>query len=532
MSLDESYEQRITYAVDKIENKVTQVNEFTTWIFQNEQILQLLSRSEQEILAYDDVMNIAVQDILKQFSYRPITGDILSLFILGDNGLDLRGGTDASLIDIESVYPLLTDNEECDPFWGVLIDNLTTLTETPSVIYYRHPIVDQTTRETMGWLVLLFSSQVFHEDCAGLLASNQDAVILYNQNGGVLAEYGNAASGARLHYTKNSLSLGWILEAWIDDDVLDSQTQAALQSALLTAALVFILIVLMSWYLARNFTRPIERIMHHVEKISRGDFSHPAPIPDQQSDEIGTLEMQITQMGDSINQLMHDQLVREQEKRHMEIHILQNQLNPHFLYNTLNSIKLMAALQGKANIQNMIEALGRLLRANLSTKDETIPLSDELLLLASYIYIQNCANKGKIKYDCTHITDQARNCLVPKFLLQPLVENAIIHGVVPRPLGGTISISAAIYEKHLHIRVTDDGVGMPMETVLYLRKRMEAPAPAQSASAHGVGLWNTAHRLSLQYGNDASLQIYSRAGQGSSIVIRLPAIEGGSNSDE
>ena len=81
MSLDESYEQRITYAVDKIENKVTQVNEFTTWIFQNEQILQLLSRSEQEIHAYDDVMNVAVQDILKQFSYRPITGDILSLFI-------------------------------------------------------------------------------------------------------------------------------------------------------------------------------------------------------------------------------------------------------------------------------------------------------------------------------------------------------------------------------------------------------------------------------------------------------------------
>ena len=124
-SLDESYQQRILYATDKIENKVTQVNEFATWIFQNEQLHQLLSRAPEQLETYDETTHAAVQDILRQFSYRPITGDILSLFLLGRNGLDLRGGTDASLIDIQTVYPLLEEMDGCDQYWGILTDNLT-----------------------------------------------------------------------------------------------------------------------------------------------------------------------------------------------------------------------------------------------------------------------------------------------------------------------------------------------------------------------------------------------------------------------
>lgn len=520
-SLDESYQQRILYATDKIENKVTQVNEFATWIFQNEQLHQLLSRAPEQLETYDETTHAAVQDILRQFSYRPITGDILSLFLLGRNGLDLRGGTDASLIDIQTVYPLLEEMDGCDQYWGILTDNLTDLTETPSVIFYRHPVANQEDGKVAGWLVLLFSSQVFYEDCADLLVSEQDVVTLYNKNGGVLAAYGDGGANSRLTYTNTSLSLGWTLEAKVDGSVLDNQTRAALQSALLTAALIFVLILLMAWYLSRNFTRPIERIMRQVAKISKGDFSHPSQ-PPVQTDEIGQLEMQITRMGDSIDRLMNEQLEREQEKRRMEVRILQNQMNPHFLYNTLNSIKLMAALQGKNSIQNMIEALGRLLRANLSISTEEVCLSEELSLLDSYIYIQNAAHKGKIKYDCRHVGGRERNCMVPKFLLQPLVENAIIHGLTPLPLGGTITLTAAIYGNSLHIRVADNGIGMPPETVAHLRTLFRAAELPQGKNAHGVGLWNTAHRLALQYGNLASLTVYSRMGRGTSVIIRLP----------
>ena len=186
------------------------------------------------------------------------------------------------------------------------------------------------------------------------------------------------------------------------------------------------------------------------------------------------------------------------------------------------SIKLMAALQGKNSIQNMIEALGRLLRANLSISTEEVCLSEELSLLDSYIYIQNAAHKGKIKYDCRHVGGRERNCMVPKFLLQPLVENAIIHGLTPRPLGGTITLTAAIYGNSLHIRVADNGIGMPPETVAHLRTLFRAAELLQGKNAHGVGLWNTAHRLALQYGNLASLTVYSRMGRGTSVIIRLP----------
>ncbi len=520
--LDADYRQRISYALDKIENKVTQIDEFATWIFQNEQLLQLLSRTPEQLETYDETTHTAVQDLLKQFSYRPIAGDVLALFLLGDNGLDLRGGTDASLIDAAALDPLLAAQNGCDRYWGYTIDNLTELTKTPQVLFYRHPVTSEAADAPCGWLVLLFSDQLFREECADLLVSAQDTVRLINQSGGILAAYGGGEP-QRLTYSAASLSLGWTLEAQVDSGVLSGQLQAAARSAQVTAALILVLILIMAWYLSRYFTRPIERILQQVARISSGDFSHPRLSADAQTDEIRQLEVQIAQMGDSIQRLMHEQLLREQEKRRLEVQMLQNQLNPHFLYNTLGSIRLMAALQGKTGIQNMIEALGRLLRANLAIQDELIPLDEELTLLDSYILIQNTAYKGKIVFCRGQFPSPAGRCLIPKFLLQPLVENAIVHGIVPRPQGGTITLDARVEGALLWIQITDTGVGMPPERAAQLENRLRAPQPRPGA--HGIGLWNTAYRLSLLYGSDASLTIQSRSGQGTTVLLRLPARE-------
>ena len=129
---------------------------------------------------------------------------------------------------------------------------------------------------------------------------------------------------------------------------------------------------ILAWMLSRSLARPVERMMQTVTRISQGEFSRNHPVMLGGASEMDTLERHIGDMGDSMERLLHTQLEREQEKRALEIRMLQNQLNPHFLYNTLNTIKLMAALQGKTAIQNMIEALGRLLRANLSAGEEQI----------------------------------------------------------------------------------------------------------------------------------------------------------------
>lgn len=520
--MDEDYCQRVSYALKQIENRVTQIDEFAAWIFQNEQMMQLLSRTPEQADVYDETTHTAVQDLLKQFSYRPIAGEVPALFLLGRNGLDLRGGTDASLINVEAVYPLITTQDGCDRYWGYAIDNLTGLTKTPKVLFYRHPIIGKAEDASCGWLVMLFSDQMFREACADLLVSPQDTVRLVNQNGGVLAAYGSGQP-QRLTYSAASLSLGWTLEAQVDGGVLSEQIHAAARSAQVTAALILVLILMMAWYLSRNFARPIERILQQVSRISEGDFSHPRLSVDTQTDEIGQLEAQIAQMGDSIRRLMDDQLIREQEKRRLEVQMLQNQLNPHFLYNTLGSIRMMAALQGKTGIQNMIEALGRLLRANLAIQDELIPLEDELVLLDSYVLIQNAAYKGKIIFCRGQIPEPAGKYLIPKLLLQPLVENAIVHGIVPRPQGGRITLDAWPEGTHLLIRISDTGVGMPPECAAQLQARLRAPQPRPGA--HGIGLWNTAYRLALLYGGDAALTIQSQSGQGTEVLLRLPVRE-------
>jgi len=519
--LNEDRCQRVSYALDKIENKVTQIDEFATWIFQNEQLQQLLSRTHEQLDGYDETTHSAVQDLLKQFSYRPIAGDVLALFLLGDNGLDLRGGTDASLINVDAVYPLLEAQEGCDRYWGCTTENLTKLTKTPQVLFYRHPMTVGAAEEPCGWLVLLFSDQLFREECADLLVSTQDSVRLRNRNGGTLDAYGSTQQGPI--YSSTSLSLGWTLESQTDDGVLAVQLHTAACSAWVTAALILVLILLMAWYLSRNFTRPIERIFRQVARISAGDFSHPRLPASEQMDEIGQLALQIAEMGDNIQRLMNEQLLREQEKRHLEVQILQNQLNPHFLYNTLNAIRLMAALQGKKGIQNMLEALGRLLRANLALQDEFIPLEEELALLDSYVLLQNAAYKGKITFHCERLPAQARRCLIPKLLLQPLVENAIVHGIVPRPQGGTITLTARVEDERLHIRIADTGIGISPERAAQLQKRLRNPQSGQGAA--GIGLWNTAYRLSLLYGSGAALSIQRQADEGTEVMIYLPAKE-------
>lgn len=524
--LIENYQQRAEYALDKIENKVTQVNEFATWIFQNAQIQELLLRTSDQSDYYDEVTHVAAQGLLKQFSYRPITRDILSLFLLGNNGLDLRGGTDASLISRQSIEQLLHYDAGSEAYWGYLTDNLTKLTETPKVVFYRHPIMDENTGSQVGWLIMLFSDQMFSEECADLLVSENDCVALYNSNGGVLAAYGADEASQEITCDSQSLSLGWKLVGSMDDGVISGQLRGVIYSGIITATVIFMLMLLLAWYLSHYFTRPIERIMRQVSRISKGDFSHPQ-VCTAASDEIGQLEEQITQMGDSIDKLLHEQITREREKRRLEVRMLQNQLNPHFLYNTLNSIKLMAAMQGKTSIQNMIEALGRLLRANLSLQDEWITLSQEFMLLDGYILIQNTAQKGKIQYRCVGLNDAVSACMVPKLLLQPIVENSIVHGLAPLPMGGKITISVRKSRGTLYFRIKDNGIGMKNEELAALRTKLASRVSLHGQDKHGIGLWNTVRRLELQYGTEAALSVRSQMGKGTSVMICLPVKEKG-----
>ena len=193
------------------------------------------------------------------------------------------------------------------------------------------------------------------------------------------------------------------IQGLVSTEPMRQQITTTTMSMILLVCISLAITLLLAYFLSIHFNRPIVQMTANVRYISNGQFLKVSAIEDQS--ELGELNRHIIQMSQDIVQLMEDQKKREKEKRYLEMRILQAQINPHFLYNTLNSIKLMASMQGAYNISSMVEKLGQMLRVNQQIREEWIMLEEELALLESYIYIQNIRFKGKIRY-------QAQICLL------------------------------------------------------------------------------------------------------------------------
>ena len=201
--------------------------------------------------------------------------------------------------------------------------------------------------------------------------------------------------------------------------------------------------------------------------------------------------------------------------------MLQSQINPHFLYNTLNSIKWMATIQNAPGIAEMTTALSRLLKNIAKGTEKAVLLSAELSLLDDYFTIQKYRYGGTISLEYRIDDEAALSCLIPRFTLQPVVENSIFHGIEPKGTPGTITIH--IFRKNdaiLQIDITDDGVGMTPEQAA---KALQEPGPEEAAAKYRhVGMWNVHKRLQYSFGEAYGLSIESEPDIGTTVTIRLP----------
>ena len=204
--------------------------------------------------------------------------------------------------------------------------------------------------------------------------------------------------------------------------------------------------------------------------------------------------------------------------------MLQNQINPHFIYNTLNSIKWMATIQHAPGIAEMVTALSRLLKSVSKSNERLVPLYEEFALLNDYFTIQQYRYGGTITLDVSYIEDEKLNqtCLIPRFTLQPLVENAIFHGIEPKGSAGevTLRVERDTANGDVLIRLTDDGIGMTAEQAA---KALQEPGPEEAAAKYRhVGMWNVHKRLQYSFGEAYGLSIESEPGVGTTVMVRLP----------
>ena len=197
--------------------------------------------------------------------------------------------------------------------------------------------------------------------------------------------------------------------------------------------------------------------------------------------------------------------------------LLQSQVNPHFLYNTLNSVYWMAVVQKNTGIEKMVKSLVNLLKNISKGVSDKIPLSEELALLDDYVSIQSIRYMGAFEYRC-RVPEELLQYRIIKFTLQPLVENAIFHGVAPKGSFGVITVDAFEEADFLVLTITDDGVGMTQERAAALLASGERVA---QGSMTGIGLGNVNRRLKLAYGKGAGLAIESVPGEYTKVSVRI-----------
>ncbi len=274
--------------------------------------------------------------------------------------------------------------------------------------------------------------------------------------------------------------------------------------------------VILALLLNRLFNRPIAKIQERMKAIAHSDFSSDPSIEWQ--DELGDIGRGINELAGRVDVLLERRVSDEKKKQELEYRMLQSQINPHFLYNTLNSIKWMATLQKATGIAEMTTSLSRLMK-NVSKADEPIiTLNDELELLGDYFLIQKYRYGGTLVLTCS-IDPKYLNIGIPRFTLQPLVENSIFHGIEPKGGAGTVTLTAQIQGEAFVLTIVDDGVGMEQSMI-------EAALGATSVSSKGmfseIGIKNVAKRIEYMFGKAYGLSLESEKGVYTKAIIRLP----------
>jgi two-component system sensor histidine kinase YesM len=325
----------------------------------------------------------------------------------------------------------------------------------------------------------------------------------------------------------HSSSLSWRFVTAIPRAELFRGTAHIGSTIFWTVVTTLLIAYLLGVSFASTIIRPIRRLQRFMRNVQVGDFSRRLPV--ESSDEIGQLTNGFNQMVEKLSELMEEvyfSKLRETEmslgQKEMELKVLQSQINPHFLCNSLETIRGMALEQNMGDIAAMAASLGTLLRYNLTTVSSTVTLREEINFCTVYLKIQQYRFEKNVKY-CFEIPHWAMNAMIVKFSLQPLVENCFVHSVGAGPEPTRIIISAYQQDNNLMIRVADTGVGMA-ESVLDKIKHDLINKDITSGGTN-IGIVNVHRRIVNLFGLDYGVTIESIPGQGTTVLVKLPLIK-------
>lgn len=277
-----------------------------------------------------------------------------------------------------------------------------------------------------------------------------------------------------------------------------------------------IMAILLSSIISRSISDPLKKLVRAMNKAKGGELS--SNIKDYSKDELAEVTSNFNSMLDEIKLLIESVKDKEKQKRIAEIKALQAQINPHFLSNTLNSVKWLANIQRAENIEKLITALIELLHVSMGKGKELITLREEIGYVKEYIVIEEFRYYDKFKV-CFELQEDVLDLKVLKFLLQPIIENSLIHGIEPMSGQGMIIVKAFLDSEKLKIVVTDNGVGISEER---MRSILEEQFKSNKSSFSGIGICNIKDRIKMYFGEEYGVYIESIPNLYTTVELTLP----------
>lgn len=321
----------------------------------------------------------------------------------------------------------------------------------------------------------------------------------------------------KIYIRDDSPVTGWSAIGVVNTKELISNRGALVQFYIILAAVAIVFSILFAVMISTNITRPIKKLESTMHKVEEGNLEVKAEI--ERDDEIGHVSKTFNSMVVRLKELMDSQVSKEEEKRKSEIKALQAQINPHFLYNTLETIIWMSASGKNQEVVKVTEALAGLFRTSISRGESLVDMRVEVENIESYLTIQKMRYRDKLRYSID-IPEELLDLRIPKLILQPIVENAIYHGIKPLPEGGKVWISAKREDGSIILVVEDSGIGMSEQEL------RELFLPKQRGS-RGIGVLNVHERIRLVFGEGYGLKYTQREVGGTRVEVLMPAVEGG-----
>ncbi len=283
-------------------------------------------------------------------------------------------------------------------------------------------------------------------------------------------------------------------------------------------------LVISSVFFSKRLVNPIHDMMEKMEQVEKGNFDICLPV--SSSDEIGILSARFNQMNEALKEYINKSYVAQIRQTEAELTALKSQIYPHFLYNTLEIIRMTALENQDLKVSEMIEALSVQIHYLIGTVQDLVPLEEEIQIIRKYVYLLNCRISGRIQLAVS--ADKLRGVMIPKLILQPIVENAYVHGIKPKKGYGSISIEMGIADNDMEIIVMDNGAGMDQEALKRTEELLKSDDPGikNEYNWQSIGMKNIHDRLRYLYGEGYGVQVTSHQHVGTSVSVRMPVIRG------